>query len=67
MVMVCPMGILTVKLNFGGYPPLTMPPKGYVSITVPRALATRLKRMKRAQRLGSVAECIEYLLKFTVW
>ncbi|HEX9914254.1 MAG TPA: hypothetical protein VGB32_04985 [Candidatus Bathyarchaeia archaeon] len=44
-----------------------MPPKGYVAITVPKELADRLNRMKKAQRLGSVAECIEYLLKLTVW
>jgi len=44
-----------------------MPPKGYKTVTLPRALVARLERMKKGQRLGSVAECIEYLLKFTVW
>jgi len=44
-----------------------MPPKGWETITVPRALAVRLRRMKKAQRFDSVAECIEYLLRLTVW
>ena len=44
-----------------------MPPKGFVSITISKALADRLNRMKKAQKLGSTAECIEYLLKFTIW
>jgi len=44
-----------------------MPPKGFTAITIPTALAARLKRMKKAQRFNSVGDCIEYLLKFTVW
>lgn len=44
-----------------------MPPKGYETITIPRALAVRLRRMKKAQGLSSVGACIEYLLKLTVW
>jgi len=44
-----------------------MPPKGYKTVTLPRALVTRLERMKKAQRFDSVGDCIEYLLKFTVW
>ena len=44
-----------------------MPPKGYETITIPTKLAVRLRKMKRFQRLGSVADCIEYLLKFTIW
>jgi len=46
---------------------LTMPPKGFKTITLPAALAARLERMKKAERRSSVAECIEYLLKFTIW
>jgi len=44
-----------------------MPPKGFETITIPKALAIRLRKMKKGQRLGSVGECIEYLLKFTIW
>ena len=44
-----------------------MPPKGHVTITIPRQLADRLNRMKKGERRDSVAECIEYLLKLTVW
>ena len=44
-----------------------MPPKGYESITVPTALAARLRRMMKAMRLGSIVECIEYLLRFTMF
>lgn len=44
-----------------------MPPKGYVSITIHKALAARLERMRKSQRFSSLGECIEYLLKFTVW
>lgn len=44
-----------------------MPPRGYKTVTLPKALVARLKRMKKAQRLGGIAECIEYLLKFTIW
>lgn len=44
-----------------------MPPKGFTTITIPKALAARLKRMKKAQCFNSAGDCIEYLLKFTVW
>jgi len=44
-----------------------MPPKGYETITIPKALAVRLRRMKKAQGLSSVAECIENMLSLTVW
>ncbi|MBA7698301.1 hypothetical protein ES703_106978 [subsurface metagenome] len=44
-----------------------MPPKGYVTITVPRALAVRLRKMKDGLGLDSPAACIEYLLRLTMW
>jgi len=44
-----------------------VPPKGYETITIPKKLAVRLRKMKKAQRLASIADCIEYLLRFTVW
>lgn len=44
-----------------------MPPKGYETITVPKALAVRLRKMKRYQNMDSIGDCIEYLLKFTIW
>ena len=44
-----------------------MPPKGYEAITIPKALAVRLRQMMRGQRLDSPADCIEYLLRLTVW
>jgi len=44
-----------------------MAPKGFETITIPKALAVRLRRMRNAQHLGSIAECIEYLLRFTVF
>ncbi len=44
-----------------------MPPKGYETITIPKALAIRLRKMKKGQRLASIGDCIESLLRFTVW
>jgi len=44
-----------------------MPPKGFESITIPKALAVRLRKMMKGLRLDSPAACIEYLLKLTGW
>ncbi len=44
-----------------------MPPKGYETPSIPKALMVRLRRMKKAQGFKSIWECIEYLMRFTVW
>ena len=40
-----------------------MPPRGYESITVPKALAARLRRMKKGLKKDSIVECLEYVLR----
>jgi len=58
---------LTVKVNYARAAMVTMAPRGFVTITIREDQHKRLKRMKRAKRLGSITECIDELLKFCVY
>jgi len=44
-----------------------MPPKGYKTVTLPVSLVKRLEAMKKGTRARGIAECIEQLLRFTIY